>query len=110
MMKPVKRHETVRQQRHKAWCRAVALSAGALILWGFSPANAEPLKRPGHFPTLAQYNVPKLPECTCRAKGQVYRIGDQVCLSGANGNRLFRCDMDLNVTSWKPEDQPCPLS
>lgn len=50
------------------------------------------------------------PECTCRAQGRIYALGSQICLPGANGTQLFRCGMDLNVTSWKSMAKPCPLS
>ena len=47
------------------------------------------------------------PECTCRAKGESHPLGATICLGG---NQLFRCAMDLNVTSSKPVGTPCPLS
>lgn len=50
------------------------------------------------------------PECTCRAQGQSYHIGTETCLHINGISQIFRCDMDLNVTSWKPTGSLCPLS
>ena len=46
------------------------------------------------------------PECTCRAGGRSFGVGTTTCLGAA----LFRCEMDQNVTSWKPTKEACPLS
>lgn len=50
------------------------------------------------------------PECTCRAQGQSYHVGTETCLHINGISQIFRCDMDLNVTSWKPVGSLCPLS
>ncbi|HRE20680.1 MAG TPA: hypothetical protein PKW21_06565 [Rhabdaerophilum sp.] len=50
------------------------------------------------------------PECTCRAQGQSYHVGTETCLHINGISQIFRCDMDLNVTSWKPTGSLCPLS
>jgi hypothetical protein len=60
--------------------------------------------------TPVQRQAPLMPECTCRAAGRNHNLGSQICIQGANGNQLFRCVMDLNVTSWKAVGEPCPLS
>lgn len=51
-----------------------------------------------------------LPECTCRAYGVLHAIGTEICLRTPQGLGRFRCGMDLNVTSWKKLDAPCPES
>lgn len=50
--------------------------------------------------------VSSQPECTCRAGGQNYGVGTQICI----GNRMMRCSMAINVTSWEQTGEPCPLS
>lgn len=44
--------------------------------------------------------------CTCRAAGQSFEVGSEICL----GNRMMRCTMAINVTSWEQTEQPCPQS
>lgn len=46
------------------------------------------------------------PECTCRAGGQSYGIGTEICI----GNRMMRCAMAINVTSWEQTERGCPQS
>lgn len=46
--------------------------------------------------------------CTCRAAGVEATIGQTVCLSTPNGQRLARCEMVLNNTSWTFLDGACP--
>ncbi len=49
-------------------------------------------------------------ECTCRAPGRRIELGGTLCLPTPNGPRLALCVMDLNITSWKILDVPCPVS
>lgn len=49
-------------------------------------------------------------ECTCRAPGRRVELGATICLPTADGPRLARCEMDLNITSWKILPTPCVLS
>jgi hypothetical protein len=42
--------------------------------------------------------------CTCRANGQSYYEGEILCIRG----KLSRCEMNLNVTSWKVIADICP--
>ncbi len=49
-------------------------------------------------------------ECTCRAPGKRVELGGTICLRTPDGPRLARCVMDLNITSWKVLDAPCPVS
>lgn len=43
-------------------------------------------------------------ECTCRANGTDYILGEVICLKG----RLARCDTVLNNTSWTLLPSGCP--
>ncbi|MCZ8269185.1 MAG: hypothetical protein O9306_01325 [Beijerinckiaceae bacterium] len=45
-------------------------------------------------------------ECTCRMHGENLPVGSEVCMR----NGLFRCQMDQNVTTWRPLSKPCPQS
>jgi hypothetical protein len=45
-------------------------------------------------------------ECTCRLFGQNLPVGSEVCMR----DNMFRCQMDQNVTSWRPMASPCPQS
>ncbi|KAA2242365.1 hypothetical protein F0L46_02855 [Salinarimonas soli] len=49
-------------------------------------------------------------ECYCRAQGRQFGMGEQVCLRSPEGPRMARCVMDLNVTSWRFTQDPCPDS
>ncbi len=43
-------------------------------------------------------------KCECRARGQAYTTGEQICLNG----RVATCAMDQNVTTWKSSNKLCP--
>jgi hypothetical protein len=45
-------------------------------------------------------------ECKCRANGQSYQQGQVACVL----NKLQRCDMLLNNSSWKVIANICPLA
>jgi len=53
--------------------------------------------------------VPRVP-CSCRYQGEKYGLGTVVCLSTPSGQRLARCEMMLNNTSWKFLSDGCPLT
>lgn len=90
---PLRAGESVHKSGHPASHHAQqALSRHALPL---SFADA-----------AAREHAQSHPECTCRAQGRSYQLGTQICLQGA----LFRCAMDLNVTSWESLREPCPQS
>ncbi|MCZ8258585.1 MAG: hypothetical protein O9333_00450 [Beijerinckiaceae bacterium] len=46
------------------------------------------------------------PPCTCRAAGRSFDVGSEICM----GNRMMRCTMAINVTSWEQTDMACPQS
>lgn len=51
---------------------------------------------------------PARADCTCRAGGQDYALGATVCLRSGGTERLARCEMALNNTSWTPLRDGCP--
>lgn len=51
--------------------------------------------------TVAEDPVQK---CECRARGQAYTTGEQICLNG----RVATCAMEQNVTTWKSSSKLCP--
>jgi hypothetical protein len=48
--------------------------------------------------------------CTCRANGRSYALGERVCLSSASGRRVAECRMQENVTSWILGPEGCAES
>lgn len=46
------------------------------------------------------------PNCTCRAFGQSYGLGQVLCIRG----QLARCEMKLNNTSWHVLGRTCPYA
>ena len=60
-------------------------------------------------PSQAQ-DIPTLPECTCRANGHSFKIGENVCLGTPNGPRMAQCELTQNVTNWRFLDKACDVS
>jgi len=50
------------------------------------------------------------PDCTCRARGQAFELGQSTCLPSPKGPRMATCGMVLNNTSWQFTDTPCVIS
>jgi hypothetical protein len=50
------------------------------------------------------------PNCTCRANGTKFEVGQIACITLPSGNRLVQCEMVLNNTSWKILSGSCPTS
>jgi len=50
------------------------------------------------------------PDCTCRAQGREFALGQSVCLVSPKGPRIATCGMVLNNTSWQFSDTPCVVS
>ena len=49
--------------------------------------------------------------CTCRATdGSKIAEGATACIRSAKGMVMARCERELNNTSWKFLDQPCPTA
>jgi len=44
------------------------------------------------------------PNCTCRANGKNFQIGEVLCILG----RLAQCRMNQNNPSWQPIGNACP--
>jgi hypothetical protein len=49
-------------------------------------------------------------DCTCRARGQAFELGQSTCLATPKGARIATCGMVLNNTSWQFSDMPCVVS
>ena len=49
-------------------------------------------------------------DCTCRARGQAFELGQSTCLATPKGARIATCGMVLNNTSWQFSDTPCVVS
>lgn len=74
------------------------LTLPALLLLAMPPhAQADP-------PLSAPAAANRI-DCTCRANGRRYALGDRVCLVTPSGLRSARCRMAQNVTSWEIEDE-----
>jgi hypothetical protein len=83
--------------------RSAPLLAGALLLTMAASARAaEPAAAP--LPGWQHIN------CTCRANGTSYHIGDRVCLSTPTGRRIAECRMSQNVTNWAVQSEGCDVS
>jgi len=48
-----------------------------------------------------------LADCTCRAGGRNYELGQTACIGTTQGFRLAVCDMVLNNTSWRVTPDGC---
>jgi hypothetical protein len=60
-------------------------------------------------PVQAQAVDPHI-NCTCRANGRSYAVGERVCLSTPTGRRVAECRMQQNVTSWTLGPDDCSES
>ena len=49
-------------------------------------------------------------DCTCRAQGRVFQLGERACLTTPQGARLATCGMMLNNSSWEFSDTACTVS
>jgi hypothetical protein len=49
-------------------------------------------------------------DCTCRAQGRDFQLGERACLTTPNGARLATCGMVLNNSSWEFSQMPCTVS
>ncbi|WEZ83734.1 hypothetical protein P6U16_02715 [Rhizobium sp. 32-5/1] len=49
--------------------------------------------------------------CTCRNRdGSKHEIGETVCIRAGDTAYLARCEMDLNVTTWRRLQDGCPTA
>jgi hypothetical protein len=46
-------------------------------------------------------------DCTCRALGRSFELGQSLCLATPDGPRVAICGMQINVTSWRFSQTPC---
>jgi hypothetical protein len=49
-------------------------------------------------------------DCTCRAQGREFQLGESACLTSPKGARLATCGMVLNNSSWQFSETPCTVS
>jgi len=54
--------------------------------------------------------TPAAADCTCRAQGREFELGQSMCLSTPKGARIATCGMVLNNTSWLFTETPCVTS
>lgn len=76
------------------------MAAALALAAGLSAASAQQAS-PGSNPGI---------DCTCRYKGQDYRLGQMVCLRSPAGPQMARCGMVLNNTSWQFTGRFCAVS
>lgn len=79
----------------------------ACLLFGFALLPVTPAARAE--PAAAQAANPHI-NCTCRANGRSYALGERVCLAAAAGRRVAECRMQQNVTSWIVGPDDCAES
>lgn len=79
---------------------------GLLLLGGVLIAAASARSQSRFERPRGDYQIPALPECTCRAKGASFVVGTETCINEAT----YRCVMDQNVTSWQRLDRSCSIS
>ena len=90
--------------------RLDALALGfAFILAAPAPSIAEPQARRTSGEDLA-WSPPPLPDCTCRAQGKTFQLGEHVCLATPTGFRLAQCELTQNVTNWRFSSDDCVTS
>lgn len=78
---------------------------GRTILWGMTAAAA--------FLLAAEAPLAAPPDhgCTCRNRdGSKYELGQVACLRVDGNAYLARCEMNLNVTTWKKLREGCPTA
>ena len=62
----------------------------------------------GPFPTVTLAAPPDA-DCTCRTRdGSRRELGQTICIRIGETAYLARCEMDLNVTTWKKLKDGCP--
>lgn len=81
-----------------------------VLLLAASPAAGQEARPSRQWPSASQRWTPPVHDCTCRAQGRDFRMGESVCLNTASGARLASCGMILNNSSWDVSDTPCSLS
>jgi hypothetical protein len=80
------------------------VAATLLALGAAAPAAAANF---GHQPP---HGIVPERDCTCRANGRSYRMGERVCLRTPDGAlRTAECRMVQNVTSWAFSQEACDV-
>ncbi|OAP41528.1 hypothetical protein AU381_00285 [Sinorhizobium glycinis] len=74
--------------------RVLALSLAAIAMVAESAAASPPDRR-----------------CTCRNRdGTKYELGQIACIRVGGVSYMARCEMNLNVTTWKKVRDGCPTA
>lgn len=80
------------------------MMSGRTILWGMTAAVA-------FLAAAESLAAPPDHGCTCRNRdGSKYELGQVACLRVDGGTYLARCEMNLNVTTWKKLRDGCPTA
>jgi hypothetical protein len=97
-------------KRRQGALAALALATGisACLIWA-QPASAQFATGGSGAPHVQNPDLHSQ-NCTCRAQGRDFHVGETICLRTADGPRLAACDMELNNTSWRFDGQQCPDS
>jgi hypothetical protein len=94
---------------HRSAAGGRRAAAGALAAAMLALAAASlPVQAAEAAPRQAQ-GAPRI-DCTCRANGHSYHLGERVCLSTPKGFRIAECRMSQNVTSWAVGGEDCVVS
>ena len=109
----------------RAWFRSHGPARALVALGLLAPAGAGELPRTleaplaptsptsvaaGESPRILQTQAPPKPDCSCRAQGRTFALGETICLRTGQGPRMAQCAMSTNVTSWQITETPCPES
>ncbi|SRR5690606_10111032 len=73
------------------------LLAGAMLLAGGGTPDA------AEDPAITRRGVQPVVPCTCRFRGNDYRLGEVACIA----DKLRRCERVLNNTSWSVVQESC---
>ena len=77
----------------------VAVLSGAAIAW---PVRARAVGLAAFvFFGAFDSTTAREPQCTCRAFGRSFELGQTACLQTPKGPRMAVCVMVLNMTSWQ---------
>jgi hypothetical protein len=94
-------HPSARPDARKT--EAVLLAVLLVLAGGIAPARSAEA-------TPRQAQGAARIDCTCRANGHSYHLGERVCLSTPQGFRVAECRMSQNVTSWAVGSEDCVVS
>ncbi len=91
------------KQVGKALCWSTLFAFAAIGFAIAAPRTSTPVQ-------VEPQPVSPLDECTCRANGANYRLGEKICLNTPNGQRVAICELTQNVTNWGLSTRGCDVS